>query len=137
MGLNVVQEAVDDMAGVAEFVATNNLQDTTTIASARAAELYGLEVLADGVQDDSSNPIIPQMDRPFKTSIVFTHNKGTLMFLTKIESWPHRNCPIRLVDDANVGTTKHFEYMFYVDFETSMVEVRAHNALAEVQKHDA
>ena len=37
--------------------------------------------------------------------------------VTKIKSWPHRNCPIRLVDDANVGTTKHFEYLFYVDFE--------------------
>ncbi|XP_010254462.1 PREDICTED: arogenate dehydratase/prephenate dehydratase 6, chloroplastic-like [Nelumbo nucifera] len=55
MGLNVVQEAVDDMAGVAEFVVTNNLRDTTAIASAQAAELYGLEVLANGIQDDSSN----------------------------------------------------------------------------------
>jgi arogenate/prephenate dehydratase len=32
--------------------------------------------------------------------------------LTKIESRPHRHRPIRLVDDANVGTAKHFEYMF-------------------------
>nr|DAD19405.1 TPA_asm: hypothetical protein HUJ06_020868 [Nelumbo nucifera] len=55
MGLNVVQEAVDDMAGVAEFVATNNLRDTMAKASARAVELYGLEVLVDRIQDDSSN----------------------------------------------------------------------------------
>jgi len=32
---------------------------------------------------------------------------------------------IRLVDDANMGTMKHFEYLFYVDFEASMAEVRA------------
>jgi len=38
------------------------------------------------------------------------------------------------VDDANVGTAKHFEYMFYVDFDASMAEVRAQNALAEVQE---
>lgn len=54
--------------------------------------------------------------------------------LTKIESRPHRNQPIRLVDDGDVGTAKHFEYLFYIDFEASMAEERAQNALSEVQE---
>ncbi|CAN8247166.1 unnamed protein product [Cochlearia groenlandica] len=157
LGLNVAREAVDDTAGAAEFIATNNIRDTAAIASARAAEIYGLEILEDGIQDDASNvtrfvmlarePIIPRTDRPFKTSIVFAHEKGTCVLfkvlsafafrdisLTKIESRPNHNVPIRLVDEANVGTAKRFEYMFYIDFEASMAEARAQNALSEVQE---
>lgn len=159
LGLNVAREAFDDTAGAAEYIAINSLRDTAAIASSRAAELYGLEVLEDGIQDDSGNvtrfvmlarePVVPRTDRPFKTSIVFAHNgEGTSVLfkvlaafafrdisLTKIESRPHRSQPIRVVDDADVGTAKHFEYMFYIDFQASLAEARAQNALAEVQEY--
>lgn len=111
----------------------------------------------DGIQDDLDNvtrflmlarePIIPRIDRPFKTSIVFTLEEGPgVLFkalavfalrsinLTKIESRPQRKRPLRVVDDSNNGTAKYFDYLFYVDFEASMADVRAQNALGHLQE---
>ncbi|KAG0585387.1 hypothetical protein KC19_2G007600 [Ceratodon purpureus] len=127
--LGVAREAVDDTAGAAQFIAAHDLRDTGAVASARAAEIYGLEILMDGIQDDLDNvtrflmlarePIIPRIDRPFKTSIVFTLEEGPgVLFkalavfalrninLTKIESRPQRKRPLRVVDDSNNGSAK-------------------------------
>ncbi|BBN06682.1 prephenate dehydratase [Marchantia polymorpha subsp. ruderalis] len=155
--LGVTREAVDDTAGAAQFIAANGLRDTGAVASARAAEIYGLNILADGIQDDSDNvtrflmlarePIIPRNDRPFKTSIVFTLEEGPgVLFkalavfalrsinLTKIESRPQRKRPLRVVDDSNNGTAKYFDYLFYIDFEASMADPRSQNALGHLQE---
>ncbi|CAK9153853.1 unnamed protein product [Ilex paraguariensis] len=157
LGLNVDRVAVDRTANAAKFIATNNLGDTAAIASAYAAKLYGLQILENGIQDECNNvtrfvilarePISALTDRPFKTSIVFAHDKGTSVLfkvlsafafrnisLTKIESRPYQNKSLRF-DDEDLGMTKHFEYLFYVDFEASMAEVRAQNALVDVQEY--
>ncbi|OVA03387.1 Prephenate dehydratase [Macleaya cordata] len=155
--LGIVRESVDDTAGAAQLVASNLLRDTGAVASARAAEIYGLNILAERIQDDSDNitrflilarePIIPRTDRPFKTSIVFTLEEGPgVLFkalavfalrdinLTKIESRPQKKRPFRVVDDSNNGIAKYFDYLFYIDFEASMAERRAQNALAHLQE---
>lgn len=156
-GLGVALENMDDTASAAKFIATSNYRDTGAVASARAAEIYGLDILLNGIQDDFYNvtrflmlardPIIPRTDRPFKTSIVFTVDdrpgavfKALAVFafrninLTKIEGRPQRKRPLRMVDDRNSGTAKYFDYLFYVDFEASMADLRAQNALSHLQE---
>ncbi|XP_027341556.1 arogenate dehydratase/prephenate dehydratase 1, chloroplastic-like [Abrus precatorius] len=155
--LGVARENVDDTAGAAQIIASNGLYDAGAIASIRAAEIYGLNVLAERIQDDSEiisrylvlarDPIIPKADKPFKTSIVFTLDEGPgVLFkalavfalrdinLSKIESRPQRNRPLRVVDDSNTGTSKYFDYLFYIDFEASMTEPRAQTALGHLQE---
>ncbi|THF96220.1 hypothetical protein TEA_000924 [Camellia sinensis var. sinensis] len=154
--LGVARENVDDPAGAAQFVALNGLRDAGVVASVRAAEIYGLSILAERFQDDSDivtrylvlarEPIIPRADKPFKTSIVFTLDEGPgVLFkalsvfalrninLTKIESRPQRKRPLRVVDDSNTGSAKYFDYLFYIDFEASMAEPRAQSALGHLQ----
>lgn len=156
--LGVVKENVDDTAAAAQLVVSNKLKDTGAIASAQAAKIYGLSILADRFEDDPHNnitrflilsrePVIPRNDRLFKTSIVFTLEEGSGMLfkalavfalrninLTKIESRPQRYQPLRAVDDSDNGIIKYFDYLFYIDFEASMAEPRAQNALGHLQE---
>ncbi|CAN6457507.1 unnamed protein product [Victoria cruziana] len=155
--LGVIRENIDDTAGAAQIIAAKRTRDTGAIASARAAQIYGLDIIAENIQDDLDNvtrflilarePIIPRTDRPFKTSIVFTLEEGPgVLFkalavfalrdinLTKIESRPQRKRPLRIVDDSNNGSAKYFDYLFYIDFEASMAETRAQNALGHLQE---
>ena len=113
-----------DTAGSARDLAENPDPETGAIASALAAELYGLEILDDEVEDLAFNYtrffVLGHDDPPrsqrSKTSLIFTtrHNPGALydslgefaqrgINLTKIESRPRRNRP--------------WQYLFYLDFE--------------------
>ncbi|XP_059438261.1 arogenate dehydratase/prephenate dehydratase 1, chloroplastic isoform X2 [Corylus avellana] len=155
--LGVVRINAEDTAGAAQMVASTGTRDTGAIASARAAEIYGLDILAEKIQDDDDNitrflilarePIIPGNDRPYKTSIVFTLEEGPgVLFkalsvfalrgisLSKIESRPQKQRPLRVVDDYNEGSAKYFDYLFFIDFEASMAEPRAQYALGHLQE---
>ncbi|KAL8032862.1 hypothetical protein ABFX02_13G124600 [Erythranthe guttata] len=155
--LSVTRINAVDTAGAAQIVASEGLRETGAVASARAAEIYGLNVLAERIQDDPDNitrflilarePIIPGTERPYKTSIVFTMEEGPgVLFkalavfamrginLSKIESRPQKRRPLRVVDDSNNGKATYFDYLFYIDFEASMAEPRAQNALSHLQE---
>ncbi|KAG2397635.1 Arogenate dehydratase/prephenate dehydratase [Vigna angularis] len=116
---------------------------------------YFFLLIADIHFDDSDNvtrflmlarePIVPGTDRPFKTSIVFSLEGGPgVLFkalavfalrqvnLTKIESRHLRNQPLRASDDSS--NSKYFDYLFYVDFEESMANQNAQNALRHLKE---
>ncbi|XP_078181440.1 arogenate dehydratase 2-like [Carex rostrata] len=153
----MVREAVDDTAGAAQFIFVNNIRDAAAIASTRAAELYGMNILAPDIQDDQDNitrflmlarePIMPRIEEPFKTSIVFSLEEGPgVLFkalavfamrdinLTKIESRPSKKRPLRICNDGNGVQSKYFDYLFYVDFMASMAEPNSRNALNHLKE---
>ncbi len=117
-------EPAFDTAGSARDLAGNPAPGVAVIASELAAELYGLEILDQAIEDFSFNytrffvlaPEDPSRAQRSKTSLVFTtpHQPGALyeclgefarrrINLTKIESRPRLNRP--------------WQYIFYLDFE--------------------
>ena len=130
-----------DTAGAARDLAANPEPNTAAIASALAAETYGLEILVHNLEDEAFNytrffalgDTPPARDDPSKTSIVFTtrHQPGALFTvlaelaqrdinLTKIESRPRRDRP--------------WHYLFYVDFEGHADETAVQQALLGILK---
>jgi prephenate dehydratase len=103
-----------DTAGSAKLIREQGLRDTAAIASSRAAEVHGLEVLDFGIEDECNNftrflffgrtPCAMPEDTPAKTSVVFVpkKNEAGVLFkalsvfavrevdLSKIESRPFR-----------------------------------------------
>ncbi|WP_339096295.1 prephenate dehydratase [Deinococcus sp. VB343] len=115
--------AKHDTAGSAKDLAERGARDEAAIASRRAAELYGLNILQSAVEDEPFNFTrfmvlarheAPESDAPHKTSLVFAvrHTPGFLvetlselrgLNLSRIESRPRRD--------------RAWSYLMYVDIE--------------------
>ena len=137
-GIEIV--ATYDTAGSARMIRDGGLKDTAAIASARAAELFGLASLRTGIQDYPDNItrflLISRDPRLLsgtadKTSIAFAlHNAPGALFkalsvfalrdidLTKLESRPARGRP--------------WEYVFYADLAAGRDELRCGRAIVHL-----
>ena len=138
-----------DTAGAAKMIKENKMADSAAIASKRAAELYDMEILDEGIEDRKNNytrffVLSPKKKKSgksdphdigghsHKTSIIFSvrHVPGALfgilgefairkINLTKIESRPTKETP--------------WEYNFYVDFEGHLHNKAVHEALLSIK----
>jgi prephenate dehydratase len=140
--LEVKVRAEYDTAGAAKRIVDEKLENVAAIASRRAGELYGLEILAERIQtypdnytrfgalSRSPDPV----GEPDKTSLVFGvgHVAGSLyrcigafaerhLSLSKLESRPRAGRP--------------WEYVFYADVEAPALAPAMVEALSEVSEH--
>jgi prephenate dehydratase len=130
-----------DTAGAVKMIKERGMQDAAAIASKHAAQLYGMEILAEGIEDRKNNYtrflVIARVGAKkagskYKTSMIFSvkHVPGALfgilgefalrrLNLTKIESRPTKETP--------------WEYNFYVDFEGHIDDRAVKQALSAVR----
>lgn len=131
-----------DTAGSAMMIQAQRLAGSAAIAGRRAAQIYRLEILAEGIETNPNNYtrflVIDRSPAPravrSKTSIVFVvdNRPGTLyralgalatrqINMTKIESRPGREQP--------------WEYIFYLDFDGHTDDAAVQDALDELRRH--
>ncbi|KAI9198344.1 hypothetical protein LWI28_014351 [Acer negundo] len=60
--LGIIKVSVDDTASAAQMVASSGERDTGAVASARAAKIYGLNVLAEKIRVKCS--VLPSSSMP-------------------------------------------------------------------------
>lgn len=133
-----------DTAGSVKIIKESLLLHASAIASKRAAELYDMKIVEEGIQDKINNftrflviskkPNDEINNYNSKTSIIFSliHKPGTLFSilkefamrdinLTKIESRPTKNVP--------------WEYYFFVDFEGNIHDPTTAELLLQIKQH--
>lgn len=142
--LGVDQVPAYDTAGSAKIIRQEARTGAAAIASRRAAEIYRLEILAEGVQNQADNftrflaiarsgeaiPFDPAIPRKTTLVLSLANEPGSLyqalgvlarrdIQLTRLESRPNRKKP--------------WEYLFYLDFEGDLADPRIAEALAELE----
>jgi len=140
--LNAELIPASDTAGSVRMIKEQGRLDYGAVASAKAAEIYGMKIIAREIEDNPHNFtrffVLSREDSPptgnDKTSIVFSlkHKPGALydclrefatrkINLTKLESRPTRHQP--------------WEYNFYMDFSGHREEKEVGEALKALEEH--
>ncbi|TVQ13786.1 MAG: prephenate dehydratase [Balneolaceae bacterium] len=139
-------ESYDDTAMAAQKVRDEADLSQAAIASAYAAEIYGLEILVKDIANQSENftrfvvvsrnPVECDLQLPCKTSLMLAtvHEKGALfkclqvlnkhgISMTKLESRPRHGKP--------------WQYLFYMDIEGNIKDPAVKRAIKELEARAA
>ena len=129
---NVKLVEKEDTAGSAKWIKENNLRDHAAICPAGAAELYGMNVLADGIETNKRNftrflilankDVVPEILRELcveqedinKSSMVFTlpHTSGSLSKVLAVLSFYDMN--LSMIQSMPI-VGEEWRYQFYVN----------------------
>ena len=116
-------EQVYDTAGGVKLIRDQGDRTMAAVASRRAAEVYGLNVLIDGLEDDDANftrflaiarePVVAEGPNT-KTSLVFSLRNAPGALFKALSVFALRDIDLTKIESRPlVGTL--WEYLFYVD----------------------
>ena len=130
-----------DTAGSVKMIKEQGLKDSAAIASAKAAEIYGMKIIAKEIEDNPHNFtrffILSQEDAPpsgnDKTSIVFSlkHSPGVLY--DSLQVFASRNINLSKLE-SRPTRQKPWEYNFYLDFTGHRLDKEAQDALEKLKE---
>ncbi len=131
-----------DTAGSVKLIKEQKLQNAAAIASERAAEIYGMQILARDIADNKENYtrffVLSKEDSPVtgkdKTSIIFSakHEPGSLYHA--LGEFAKRKINLTRIESRPTKKTA-WEYNFYLDFEGHRTEKKCAEALNALEKY--
>lgn len=130
-----------DTAGSAKLVREEGAVEAAAIASMRAAEVFGLSVLASGIQDFDENItrflIVSRSPTPCgvpdKTSLVFTLPNEPGGLFKALSVFALRNIDLTKLESRPIRG-RAFEYLFYVDVAVPRHDRQCERALAHLEE---
>ena len=131
--------ATYDTAGSAKMIATERLEDSAAIASARAGEVFGLVPLKSSIQDYQNNTtrflVIGKRPlsnaTPDKTTIVFTLTNEPGALFKAVSVFALRGIDLTKLESRPIPDRK-WEYLFYVDVAAASADLACARALAHL-----
>ncbi len=131
----------DDTAGSVRMIKEKGVAKNAAIASARAAEIYGMKVMASEIEDNPHNFtrffILSREDSPpsgdDKTSIVFSMKDRPGVLYEALREFASRNINLTKLESR---PTRHkpWEYNFYLDFAGHRQDKAASEALQGLER---
>ena len=128
-------------ASSVKMIKEKSIMDGGAVASARAAETYGMQIIARGIEDNPNNFtrffILSKHDSPpsgnDKTSVVFSmkHRPGALYQLLK--EFASRNINLTKIE-SRPTRQKPWEYNFYLDYEGHREDKISKEALESLEE---
>ena len=138
----IIAEAVYDTAGSVKMLKESGAHDTAAIASRRAAELYGMQILEEGIEDNAENytrflaiqkeAVIPTGEA--KTSIVFTLKNQPGSLFRAISAFALRDIDLTKIESRPLQG-KPWDYLFYIDFIGSTDDEKTKRALDHLDEY--
>ena len=130
-----------DTAGSVKMIKEKGLSDSAAIASARAAEIYGLKIIAREIEDNPNNFtrffILSREDSPpsgnDKTSVVFSVKNKPGALYGALDEFARRNINLAKLE-SRPTRQKPWQYNFYLDFEGHREDRPAQEALENLEK---